>query len=278
MMSAVRKIWVEYPSVRYMTYFAFDTLDRVSGRRETMVPPRRMMYDGPQTIEEFKRNGEEYFRYYLDLCHLKPTARILDVGSGMGRKTIPLTKYLDARGGYEGLDIVKPGVEWCSKTITPRFPNFHFQQADVFNKFYNPRGRYKASEYRFPFEDESFDFVVLNSVMTHLLPADTRNYIGEISRVLRKGGKSFITFFLLNQESRAGLDAGTSTMPFVHEMQGVLILDPIQPENAVAHEESFMRDLYREHAFVIEEPIRYGSWSGRPDSLTYQDIVIASKS
>ena len=114
--------------------------------------------------------------------------------------------------------------------------------------------------------------------MTHLLPDDTLNYISEISRVLRKGGKSFITYFLLNQESRAGLAAGTTTMPFGHEMQGVLVLDPVQPENGVAYEESFLRDIYRKHALKIEEPIRYGSWCGRQDSLSYQDIVIASKS
>lgn len=67
-------------------------------------------------------------------------------------------------------------------------------------------------------------------------------------------------------------------MPFVHEMQGVLILDPVKPENGVACEESFVRGLYLEHALEIDEPNGYGSWCGRSDFLSYQDIVIASKS
>jgi len=48
-------------------------------------------------------------------------------------------------------------------------PQFRFQHADLFNTAYNPRGVQQAAQYRFPYEDDSFDFAYLGSVCTHLL-------------------------------------------------------------------------------------------------------------
>jgi len=113
---------------------------------------------------------------------------------------IPLTKYL-SEGSYEGIDIIPYHINWCKKNIMSRYPNFRFQMADVFNKLYNPKGKYKPSEYEFPYQDEDFDFVFLTSVFTHMLPKDMENYFSQIARVLRKKGRCLITFFLLNKES-----------------------------------------------------------------------------
>lgn len=82
-----------------------------------------------------------------------------------------------------------------SKNITPKYPNFNFQLADIYNKMYNPQGKYKASDYKFPYANETFDFVFLTSVFTHLLPQDMERYLSEIARVLKKNGRCFITFF-----------------------------------------------------------------------------------
>jgi SAM-dependent methyltransferase len=134
-------------------------LVRFFGHHVSMIPPLELMHNGPVGFEEFKTNGQEFFRYYTELCDLKPHERMLDVGCGIGRKTFLLTDYLNHKGSYEGLDIVKTGVDWCTKRITRKYRQFKFQHIDVCN--YNPTGNYKASEYRFPFPDESFDFVVL---------------------------------------------------------------------------------------------------------------------
>lgn len=163
-----------------------DSIDLLLGRRDSLTPPTRLMFDGPKDFLTFKKNGEEFLQYYIELCDLKPNEKILDVGCSIGRKTIPLTKCLNKNGRYEGFDIVKVGIDWCRKKISRKYPNFHFQLVDVFNKHYNPKGKYKASEYRFPFENESFNFVVLGSVFTHMLSEDMENYFSEIARVLKK--------------------------------------------------------------------------------------------
>ncbi|MBV7332481.1 hypothetical protein KFU94_30485 [Chloroflexi bacterium TSY] len=62
----------------------FDLFDTILRRRPPMVPPRRMMYDGPRDPRIYRVNGEEFLRYYIDLCHLRQDERILDIGSGLG--------------------------------------------------------------------------------------------------------------------------------------------------------------------------------------------------
>jgi len=105
-----------------------------------MVPPEHLMHDGPPTYEQFKENGDEFYRIYLDLCGLMPNEKILDVGCGIGRKTIRLTGYLKAPGEYQGMDIVPSGIEWCTRRITSRHPHFRFQLIDVYNNHYQRRG------------------------------------------------------------------------------------------------------------------------------------------
>jgi SAM-dependent methyltransferase len=250
---------------------------RLFGRDASLIPPLDRMFDGTPEYGAFKANGDEFLRYYIELCQLQPDETILDVGSGIGRKTVPLTRYLNEFGTYEGIEIVKAGVDWCQRRITRKYPNFHFQQINVFNTYYNPVGTTKASEYRFPFDDAYFDFVALGSVFTHLLPADMENYLSEIARVLKPGGRCMITFFLLNQESCELIDSGKSTLNLRHGADMYRVLDTAMPERAIGYDEQCIVELYRKHGLVIQQPTQYGAWCGRQQFLSYQDIVVATK-
>ena len=170
-------------------------------------------------------------------------------------------------------------IAWCRENITPRYPNFHFQVADIYNKSYNPGGSQRASEYRFPYEDESFDFVFLASVFTHLLPADMENYIAQTSRVLKSGGRCVISYFLLNKESRESIEAGEITKGprFPHDYGEYRVQNKNIPEVAIAHDENVVRNLYEKYGLKISDPIRYGAWPGRDGSVFRQDIIWATK-
>jgi SAM-dependent methyltransferase len=256
-------------------------LNRLFGSRTSLgdagvlVPPKRIWGMG---AEEYQSVGREFLELFIRLGGLQPHHRVLDVGSGVGRMTVPLTDYLvPPDGAYEGFDIDRPGVEWCSKAITSRFPNFKFHHSDVLNKHYNPRGTHQASSYRFAYQDGSFDFVYLTSVFTHMFPADLENYLGEIARVLKPGGRCLITWFLLNPESEALVKAGRSTQDFSHPLDGCTTTTPADPEAALAYPETYVRDLYARLGLTIEEPLHYGAWCGREPHVSYQDIVVASK-
>jgi len=253
--------------------FYWSYVDRLKARR-SMIPPESMNFVGGG---DFTKIGEEFNNYFIELANLQPNDRVLDVGCGIGRMAIPLTNYLSKEGEYWGFDIVKKGIEWCQSRISSKFSNFHFQHSDVYNKFYNPDGKVQAQNFQFPFEDESFDFVFLTSVFTHMLPPDLENYMCEISRVLKTEGKCLITFFLLNEESENLIHSGLSTIDFQYNIQGCLTNDENNPEGAIAYNEEFALGLFRKYGLEIAQPIHYGSWCKRDTFLTYQDLIIATK-
>lgn len=254
-------------------YLPLDIMDSLTGKRDEFTPPRRLIFIGDG---DFRKQGEEFFRYFVDLGGLQPNHKILDVGCGIGRMAIPLTRFLTS-SSYEGFDIIHRGVKWCNKTISTRYPNFHFQLADVYNKWYNPAGKYSASEYQFPFADESFDFVFLTSVFTHMLPADLKNYFSEITRVLKRKGKTLVTYFLINDESSKLLAQNLSKLKFERSGDGYWTISQSKPESALAYEEEQMRHMYKTQGMTIIDPIHYGAWCGRNKFLSFQDIVIAEK-
>jgi SAM-dependent methyltransferase len=219
-------------------------------------------------VEDFKRS-----------CGLLPHHSVLDVGCGTGRIAIPLTQYLSPEGRYEGFDPVGEAIRHCRSRITPSYPNFRFQIADLYNRTYNPGGRFKDFDFRFPYPADSFDLVFAASVFTHLLPEGTERYVAESARVLKPGGHISATWFLLNEASLQALDAGKSTINFPWQHAVHRTHSREEPEAAVAYEEPFILGLYARHGLSLKEPARYGLWSGRPPSGFggYQDLIVATK-
>jgi SAM-dependent methyltransferase len=247
-------------------------MDLLLGRRKELVPPRYLNFGGDG---DFEKTGDEFLSYFIQLGGLQPEHRVLDVGCGIGRMARPLTRYL-VNGSYEGIDIVPRGIRWCQENFTASYPNFRFQMADVANREYNPGGRFRAAEYRFPFPDGEFDFVYLTSVFTHMLKNDMTHYLREISRTLRPNGRCLITFFLLNEESHKLISGGHSSLDFRFPQDSCWTADESLPENALAYEEEYIRGVYAESSLALEN-LQYGAWCGRSEYLSYQDAVIARK-
>jgi SAM-dependent methyltransferase len=252
---------------------ARDAVDSLTRRRAPLRPPRRLL---GEDYDYFERVGEEFLGHFVELGGLKPGDRVLDVGCGPGRMAVPLTGHLDPSGSYEGFDVVRREVEWCRRAITPRHPRFRFQVADVRNERYNPHGSTPASEYRFPFDDASFDFAFATSVLTHLREAAAARYLTEIGRVLRPGGRCLVTFFLWNTEARRQVAAGASHYAFAHEDGHARYESLDSPEAAVAYDESWVHDRFFASGLGIEE-LRYGRWCGRRPALTWQDVIVGGR-
>lgn len=261
---------------RKIYYVPADVFGRLTGKRKGLLPPTRMLV----TIgggDDFLKIGEEFLDLFVRLGNLKPSDAVLDVGCGVGRMALALTHYLEGSGRFEGFDVTPEEIRWCQRNITPRFPKFRFQVANVFNTMYNPTSTITAKEFRFPFDDGAFDFVYLTSVFTHMLPGDLENYLAEISRVLKKGGRCLTTYFLLNQESERLLHSKASSLDFQFDFGTHRTISKEKPEHAIAYPEETVKNLYAKYRFSIESPIHYGSWCGRKEYTSYQDIVVARK-
>ena len=226
---------------------------------------------------EFVQIGEEFFNYFIKYGDLKPDYRVLDIGSGMGRMAFPLTKYLSNQGEYWGIDVAKDGINWCQERYPKQYPNFNFKVADIYNKMYNPTGQYKSSEYKFTYEDSYFDFIFLTSVFTHMYLPDIEHYLSEISRMLKPGKKCLITYFLLNNESLQNVNEGISNVKFLYEIEGGLTTNKDEPENAIGIKEDLILNIYKKLPLTIDK-IFHGKWSGKQNCLSYQDIIVATKS
>ena len=261
---------------RIRTYLDYRERRRWFGDDAPLVPPPEAMFDGPQGYDHFKSNGEEFLAIYRDWCGLRQDEVMLDIGSGIGRKTLPLTHYFDTHARYDGIDPMPQGVEWCRSRIAPRFPNFRFQRMDVRNRLYNPNGSVDAIDFVFPFGDDSFTFVTLGSVFTHLVPAEVDHYLGEIRRMLRPKGRCLASFFLLNDESLQLIAEKKSKQSLPFRFGDCLIQDEHLPESAIAHPEAWVAERYRAHGLTIQR-IAYGSWCGRTEFLSCQDLVLCMK-
>lgn len=264
------------PLRREVGSFLIESGMSILNIKDPTLPPKRLDYVGGF---DFKAAGFEFLRYFIQYGGLQPDHTVLDIGSGIGRMAIPLTNYLK-KGRYEGIEIVQTGVNWCQNNVTVRNPNFNFHHADIYNKLYNKTGTVKASEYRFPFDANTFDFIFLTSVFTHMLTDDVQHYVSEIARVLKPSGTVLSTWFLLTEESRECMKLNPGVFQLVVPVpdQEHLFTVNIQcPEDVTGFDQEFVELLFENNGIELKTPIHYGSWCGRSDYLSFQDIVIGSK-
>lgn len=238
------------------------------------LPPEKLI---GRIGSSYRDIGRNHLRALKSECQLEPSSSILDLGCGCGRIAAPLTSYLDGDGTYDGLDLDVEAIEWCQHEIHSKYPNFRFQVADLRNGLYNRKGGISPEDYVFPYPDDVFDVVVATSVLTHLLPNSVRNYLREITRVLKKGGRSYITYFLINDDVRNRINKGVSRKQFAFEFPGYWANNRDIPEAAIAYDEDFIRDQYSQVGITIEGDILYGSWSGFPNKIFGQDRIIGIK-
>ena len=245
---------------------------QIARNRFLPVPPPELHFIGDG---DFRAIGAEFLRHFVRLGGLRPDHKVLEIGCGVGRMALPLTQYLDS--SYDGIDIVLDGIRWCASTITPAYPEFRFNHLDVANGLYNPDGRIEGETATLPFKAAAYDFVILTSVITHLRTADTERYAAEIARVLKPGGRCFLSLFLADATARAGIAKGTARPPF-RDVPGVeLLADPEHPNAAVAYDEEFLLGRFAAHALRPARAVMRGHWSGQREAENFQDLLVLEK-
>ena len=252
-----------------------DYLSRALNGKQDFPPLHLRRHVGP--LRSFESSGAEFLTYVRLLAELQPEERVLDVGCGCGLMALYLKDYLDANGSYVGLDIHQPSINWCQKKISAWRSKFHFAHIDVRSLAYNANGKLGADTYEFPYDAHSFDVVLLKSVFTHMRPPEVKNYLREVSRLLSVKGRCLATFFLLNEDQKLLSQDGKNALAFNFGEGPWRYVYENSPESATAYEESFVMDLLKENDLKLKRPIFYGSWSGRKDGLSFQDILLLER-
>ena len=218
-------------------------------------------------------NSFSFLSLFRLIANLRPGESVLDVGCGLGCIAFALAHYLGRDGCYEGFDISDACIENASKRYGS-LPNFNFRKVDVYNKAYNERGKLRAVDFAFPYDDGSFSFVLCTSVFTHMVKAEVTNYLKEIRRVIREDGRCLATFFIIDDETEALIRQKRSSLDISHEMpDGTLVTHRRLPEIAAAYREADLRKMVEAAGFEIAQQHR-GRWPGRLKYLTYQDVCL----
>jgi SAM-dependent methyltransferase len=247
---------------------------RVNGKR-ALPPIHLRRYVGP--LESFESSSGEFLAYLKLLAHLRPDAHILDIGCGCGLVALQLIPYLTARGQYAGMDVSRQAIAWCQRHIAARHANFSFIHSDIHNTRYNPNGRHLATSYVFPYEAGVFDVILLKSVFTHMRPEEVAHYLREIARLLADGGCCLATFFLLNEAQQRLAEQGRNALLFRFGDATWRYVDANNPEAAVAFSESLLPAMLDEAGLKPRGEVHYGTWSGRADGLSFQDILLIER-
>ena len=226
---------------------------------------------------DFEITGAEFVAYLKLLCGLKSQHSALDIGCGCGMMALQLESYLAGEGRYVGMDVDRAAIAWCQTHITARNPRFVFYHVDLKNTRYNPSGALSDASFRFSEPDASFEVVLLKSVFTHMRPDGVQNYLNEIARLLKPGGRCLASFFLLNDRGSTGARPGSSKLSFDHGDDDCRYVDPAMPEKAIAYREGYVLEMLKRSGLALVAPPYYGTWSGRPDGLSFQDLLLIAR-
>ncbi|WP_291140979.1 class I SAM-dependent methyltransferase [Flavobacterium sp. UBA7680] len=260
--------------VRKIYYFPADFWNSLNRKKNKYEPKKGDIFIGSG---DFLSQGKHHLELLKEYTSLQPDNSLLDVGCGIGRAAVPLTQYLSTKGKYEGFDVVKKGIDWCRKNISKDFSNFNFQHISLNNDLYNLTNQ-KAENFKFPYEDNSFDTVFLFSVFTHMQPKEVQNYLNEIYRVLKPDGKCLSTFFLYDDQNEEYISKENKGFCFPYQKENYRLMNEKVPSANIAFKEELLFEMIQTSQLKLENKI-YGTWSNRAvnDLFDYQDILILKK-
>lgn len=169
-----------------------------------------VLMKGTHTMEVFRPGCQELTKKAVDAAKIKPGGKALDIGCGFGASLV----FLKEQYGLDvyGIDSAPPAVEKAAKLI-------------------GGDKAFCADACALPFENESFELVLLECVLT--LISEPEQALQEALRVLKPGGALIISGLCGTQSERisyCGL-INTARLTAYLEAQGlemVLVSDETQ--------------------------------------------------
>ena len=226
---------------------------------------------------DFQHSGANLMEELIAYAGLRPCDRVLDIGCGVGRVTLPLAGFLDASGGYVGFDVSRRAVEGCRKRFAGLRPDFQFVWLDVRNGDYNAGGAIAETEVRFPGDDGGVDLAFAASVFSHARIETVGHYLAETARVLRSGGRFLFTAYTLTPERRLAVAAGETRLALLPWSEDSMVMDPRSPERAIAHDAEALSRAVEAAGLRLTAPWRAGDWAPVAELGGWQDIWVVEK-
>lgn len=233
---------------------------------------------GPTVFEQLARGHKFALEKWIGI---EAHHDVFEIGCGIGRDAMWLSKVLTG-GTYAGIDIISDSIEWCRLNIQNKHPNFSFFHFDVADTLHNPNGKLTVDCFRFPRPDNSVDRIFAFSVFTHMYANQIEHYLAECARIMRPGGRAFLTIFLYNDGvlEAAARSANTAfDLKFETEIEpGCRINNPDEPLGAIAYTWDRIAPLITKAGLKAMRPPLHGMWSGYySDPDDGQDVLLLEK-
>lgn len=179
-LSIVRTVQRNKRVYRWLMFRHADARDQANGN-DANLPPAEMRYrvSGSPSAEEFIAIGKQCAADIQAALRqagreLESFERILDFGCGCGRTLVHMKKLApDAQ--FEGTDIDANAIDWCRQHL--KFAKFTLSKE-------SPPIDYAA---------DSFDFIYVISVFTHLDEDYQFRWLEELRRIARRGATLLLT-------------------------------------------------------------------------------------
>jgi SAM-dependent methyltransferase len=261
------------PLVNFLWNVASDIKDLPVRLRDRRPRPWRIVHNTGGG--DFYGGAERLFQQVRDAAGLTPSDHVLDIGCGAGRLAIPVCAFLDEAGSYIGFDIVRAGLIFAERATRGRCA-IRFVHADLTNREYGRAGS-NAAGYRFPADDASLDLAVATSLFTHVESQVAAGYLKEAGRVLKPGGRIFLTAFIVDEAAKAALAQGRPRLSLQPYGAAAWAADPRHPERAIGFDAASFERWCADAGLRPARALEPGDWREDRPRSEFQDVIVLEK-
>jgi SAM-dependent methyltransferase len=224
--------------------------------------------------------------FLKDIAQLNPNSVTLDFGCGLGRLASAYLMEGGSCGRYYGWEPDLLALKWLKKEYSQQ-NSFSFGGHPLTASHTYLSGRTQPSE---NYEDKAlaipekeswlkfvegvkFDLIWTHSIFTHTYPSTTGEILKLFKEVVKPGSWIVNTFLSIDDHSERAMKAGTADRKLPLSVNGIRTYDAKNPLVCTAYTVEQINQIYLEVGFPKPE-IRFGSWAGRDNGVTYQDLVM----
>lgn len=257
------------------------------------VPPPDINFNQelPNTIEDYRtdflssaRDRElPFLRTMIDFAE---TTTTVDYGCGLGRLATAFHEAGPEVGTYLGWEPEVNALTWLTSAYREFNERFVFggQKLDSALNYVTHNGRDNSSELSgaIPSEESWAAFLegvtpnlfVSQSVFTHMWPEDIVATLKLMAGSVASDGVMVHTWLIVDQVAEEAIKVGAADRSLPHSVRGVRTYSKKNPLVCTAYPIDLMMDVYREADVPVSE-VMFGSWAGRGNDFSYQDVVIS---
>ncbi len=293
----------EYIGKKYIytcSYLKKQKLDRLYNsyqlNLQTPPIPKPSLNDNQTPANNIAEYLSDYFSlqnfvypYIERTAHLNSSSVTLDFGCGFGTLAAAFKLRQTDNGKYYGYDTNQRAINFCQAGYKDdsRFAFFGPKIDKTTNYVTNKRlttanqafkNRQKASPSRSDIGkllgDQKLTCQFSLSVFTHMWPEDAIESLKVFSDFSTDATIFINSWLILDEFAMKAVSAGSADRKLPIEVGGVYTYSELNPLVCTAYPSDLLNKVYRDAGHVIVS-INFGTWSGRSNGITYQDIVVS---